>query len=232
MGCKPYKEILTDAALGALEPSRETEFAAHLARCEGCRAALDRERHLLAAINFGIEASVAAEPSPEFLVRMRRRLEEEQLPMRLWFSGWVPIAVGALAALALVTVWIARRSAVGPVATETAQTAPSQQPAASKGNTAAEQSEISQATRLGTRNRGGRRGRQVPARVAEPEVLVPPGEQAAVLRLYEAVKGRRVDAASLLTPPAPLEPAPLKILPLEVASLDVQVIPFEPGRQR
>jgi len=61
---------------------------------------------------------------------------------------------------------------------------------------------------------------------------VPPGEQAAVLRLYEAVKKRRVDAVSLLTPPAPLEPAPLKILPLEVARLDVQAIPFEPGRQR
>jgi len=46
------------------------------------------------------------------------------------------------------------------------------------------------------------------------------------------VKKRRVDAASLLTPPPPLEPAPLKILPLEVASLDVQAIPFESGRQR
>ena len=82
------------------------------------------------------------------------------------------------------------------------------------------------------RNRRERRGRQVLTRVAEPEVLVPPGEQAAVLRLYQAVKERRVDAASLLTPPAPLEPAPLKIPPLEVASLEVESRALEPERKR
>jgi anti-sigma factor RsiW len=224
MGCKPYKEILTDAALGALEPSRETEFAAHLARCEACRAALDRERHLLAAINFGIEASVAAEPSPEFLARMRRRLEEEQLPMRLWFSGWVPIAVGALAALALVTVWIARRSAVGPVATETAQTAPSQQPLATKGNSATEKvrAELESLP-------GGHATRQLTTRATDPRALAPPGEQAAVLRLYEAVQKRSIDTASLLASPVPSEPSSLEFAPLEVASLEIRPMPPERG---
>lgn len=223
MGCKPYQEILTDAALGALESSREAELAAHLARCEACRVALDRERRLLAAINLGIEASVSAEPSPEFLARVRRRFEEERLPMRMWFSGWVPIAVGALAALALVTVWIARRSAMGPVATETAQTAPSQQPSATEGNRATEKVGAELVSLP-----GGHATRQLTTRATDPKALAPPGEQAAVLRLYEAVQKRSIDTASLLASPVPSEPYSLEFAPLEVASLEIRPMPPEP----
>jgi len=159
MVCERYKEALTDAALGALDPQREAGLVAHLAGCALCRGALEDERRLSVAIDRGVAASLAAEPSPGFAVGVRRRLEDEPRPVRPWLSDWIPIAVGALAALALVTVWIAWRQPASLGTTQSAQTAPSQQPAASEGNTAAEQSEISQATRPGTRKRGGRRGR-------------------------------------------------------------------------
>jgi anti-sigma factor RsiW len=223
MGCKAYQEILTDAALGALEPSREAGLAAHLGGCEKCRGALENERRLFAAIDHGIEESVAAEPSPEFLARVRRRLEEERLPMRLWFSGWVPIAVGALAALALV-VWAARRPPAGPVATETAQTVPSQHPLATEGNRATEKVGVELESLL-----GGHAIRQLTTRATDPKALAPPGEQAAVLRLYEALQKRRIDTASLLASPVPSEPSSLEFAPLEVASLEIRPMPPERG---
>ncbi len=127
MDCKQYKENLAAAALGALEPRREAEFAAHLAGCAACRAALDDERRLLDAVDRGVAASVAAEPSAEFAARVRRRLDQEPQPTHSWFGGWVPATAGALAVLALVALWLARRPPVLPGTAEPPRTAAGQQ---------------------------------------------------------------------------------------------------------
>ena len=69
MGCAKYKDWLSDAALGALDPKREAELRAHVAGCEACRAALESEQALFAAMDAGLESSVASEPSPAFVAR-------------------------------------------------------------------------------------------------------------------------------------------------------------------
>ena len=52
------------------------------------------------------------------------------------------------------------------------------------------------------------------------EVIVPPGQREAVLRLVNALRTGRVDAASLIRTSQPGEVAPLAITPLEVKPLN------------
>jgi len=66
-------------------------------------------------------------------------------------------------------------------------------------------------------------------KAVEAEVLVPPGQQEAILQLYEAVWSGRADAASLLAERGSLELVALKIAPLEVAALDLDSKPLEPA---
>ena len=77
MDCKRYKSWLSDAVAGALGPAREAELRAHVEACSDCRALLERERALFEAIDRGVQAHLAAAPSPEFAARARMRLAEE-----------------------------------------------------------------------------------------------------------------------------------------------------------
>lgn len=229
MDCKRYKENLAAAALGALEPRREAEFSAHLAACAACRAALDDERRLLHIIDRGVAASVAAEPSAEFVTRVRRRLDQEPLPTHSWFVGWVPAAAGALAVLVLAALWLARRPPVLPGTAEPPRSAegrqrPSREEPSPAGKTpggARSALPVEQAATPRGQGSAIHLKRQVGARTARPEVLVPPGQRAAVLQFYEAVGSGRVDTALLLVPPPPLKPPKLEIAPLEMAKIDL-----------
>ncbi len=225
MDCERYRKNLTDIALGAMESRRQAEFAAHLAVCAGCHAALERERRLLAAIDIGIAASVAAEPSPEFAARVRQRLEQKSLSARSRFSTWVPATAVALVVLGVVAVWLARRRPVVPGTPEPPAVASQQRPTVTApAAEAASRARPSRPTEQAATPRGATPARghlkQVVAQVAEPEVLVPPGQHEAVLQLYAALRSGRVDPASLVAPSAPLEPAELKIAPLEVPKLE------------
>ena len=132
MDCKRYKSWLSDAVAGALGPAREAELRAHVEACSDCRALLERERALFEAIDRGVQAHLAAAPSPEFAARARMRLAEEAarpskyglnagsrlgtwLAPRFWprfgLATSVPAAAAALLAFAVLTVWLARRPA-------------------------------------------------------------------------------------------------------------------------
>ncbi len=239
MACERYKVSLVDAALGALEPALEAELRAHLEHCAACCAAFDAERRLVAAIDRGVAASVAAEPSPELAVRVCQRIEAERVPARPWFAGswmehWVPAAAGALAVLALVTVWLARREPPRPGALEWTNNVQSQHHSQSGARVPDEsvRQRVLPLRPVGPAA-GSRRPhvvRKVVVEAAEAEVLVPPGQREAILQLYEAVWSGRADAALLLAERGPLEPVALKIAPLEVAALDLDSKPFEPAR--
>ena len=249
MFCQRYKESLSEAAVtlpaGELEPgdaavpALSAELRAHLADCPACRAQFDAQRALMGAIDRGIQVSLAAEPSPEFAARVRRRLEEERLPSQPWFSGWVPAAAGALAVLALVAVWLARREPVGLGTNDSARNVQSQPNAVNNAGVPPEsytaQSLPPQSIGKSATTRGA-----VPApqdvrpavAKAEPEVLVPPGQREAILRLYAALQSGRTNAASLLAEAGSLQPAELKIPPLEVARLDLEPQSPEATRNR
>ncbi len=238
MACQRYKESVVEAALGAILPRQQAELDAHLTGCSDCRAALERQRRLLTAIDAGLAAQFAGEPSPEFAARVRQRVDQEQAPANA-LQGWIAVAAGALALLALVAVWFGRPSATkGPTSGSAhgIQIAPSQGRQASVAQTAptAEQTAPSggQVPAHGAARRGPRLTRQLAASSAVPEVLVPAGQQEAVLRLYAALQSGRVDAALLLAPHAPLATAELYIPPLELDELEWQSKLDEPGQAR
>ena len=276
MDCKRYKTRryktwLSDAAAGALDAAREAELRAHVERCSDCRAALERERTLFEAIDGGIRAHLAAAPSPEFAARLRMRLAEEAarpskygldassrlgtwLAPRFWprfaLATSVPAAAAALLAFAVLTVWLARRSAshraTSPQAIAHKDTAPRSRPSAvasqayeAQTTPVAPISERASAPRapnstfgrLATSRQPDRRpGNPVRASRPEalPEVLVDKNEAESLAKLYESINSGRVDVASLAAvppgferkPDGSLAPAPIKIPPLEIAKLD------------
>lgn len=74
--CPQFEEQLIDAAAGAAE-TVPTELASHLSYCQACIERFARERQLFAAIDAGLAASVAAEPSPEFSRQVMEQVSGE-----------------------------------------------------------------------------------------------------------------------------------------------------------
>src|SRR5271157_1521903 len=145
MECKRYEPWSADKVLGALDARRDAELTAHLAGCSRCRAALDREQLLFAAIHRGVAKSVEPSPSPEMAARIRERVTTEvaaerderrsQTAAAAWLYGsrrWVPVAVAAALVLALGSLWMMhRRGGEHPEATRPAvarSAAPTGQP--------------------------------------------------------------------------------------------------------
>lgn len=249
MDCERYKTSLADAAAElsgvaggareALSPACAAEMRVHLESCAACRQELEAQRRLLAAIERGLAANLGQEPSPEFAVRVRQRLAEERLPARAWFSGWVPVAAGALAVLALVAVWFVQRDSSSRGTMSSARKR--------SGSQQAQNVVPAPQESIGPRRVPAERVPRAPAdlgadfapkavgsraaRSAEPEVLVPPGQRDAVLSFYAAALSRRADVSSLFREQRPLEPEELKIPRLEVAPLDTERKPSEPGRE-
>src|SRR5690349_16672120 len=99
MACRRHRNAITEVAV-ALDPAREAELATHLTTCADCCVSLERERRLLATIDRNIIASLAAELSPGFAVRLRARVAEEQAQPRSEFGYWMCAAAGALTVVA------------------------------------------------------------------------------------------------------------------------------------
>ena len=141
MDCKHVTNRLSDLALGGLDGPRRAEVEAHVEQCPSCRAALERERRLAAAIDREVAAHLATEPSSDFAARVRLRLAQEavapgfspacrpfaalragsegrryildRLVPGLALGGWTrrPAAFALAAALVMGAVWLARRRA-------------------------------------------------------------------------------------------------------------------------
>jgi hypothetical protein len=214
----------------------DAELRAHVAGCAGCREEFEAQRRLLAAIDHGLAERLREEPSPEFAVRVRQRLAGEPVVARSWFHGWLPAAAGALAVLALVAVWLARRQPHEAGTTE--QTARITHPQTAPDVVAAlagSQRATGQHGKRAVSAGGTRRGiRAMQARATAPEVLVPPGQEESILQFYAAARSGLADLSSLFRESTSSEPEELKlkILPLEVAPLEAEARPSEPGKGR
>jgi len=233
MDCERCKESLSETAAGALAPECEAALRPHLEACAACRAALEMGRRLYAAIDRGVAASVAAGPSAAFEARVRHRIEAEPLPARPWFfglrfPGWAPAAAAALALMVLVLILFERREPRPLELADSAKSQPAEAPAAGLGSSSSAESALSLnpaasapiAAPANRSRRASRNSQSAKVLVRELEVLVPPGEQAAVLQLYAALQSRRVGGASLVAAPA-TPPAQLSIEPIEISRLEI-----------
>lgn len=224
MACKRYQDWLMDAALGALAPEREAELRAHAEGCAACRTELDRRQQLVAAMDRAVAASVSAEPSPEFLARIRQRIAEQPTPAPSWFAGWLPVSAGALAVVALLVFWLLPREsrtpeAPGPVAPPVAQEAPA---------TALPPQAPKLATLPSKRHRAESRAvlAVAPAQRREPEVLVPEEYRVGVALLYRVLQERPTQTTALLAEVnAQLQ---AERTPIAVGELNVPALKLEP----
>ena len=229
MDCLHYKDQLTDAALASLahgEAARwragdAEELNAHLASCVACAAELARVRLLLSAIDRGVEASVRAEPSPEMMARVRRRIAEEPAP-HAGIGMWIPVAA-TLAVTVAAFLWLGIRPGPRRIAPASShevavKSTPAQPPRRAEAGAASANVAPPVAAHPGVSRALKPAGRL--------DVLVPPGQMAAALQLQAALRNGRVDPSSVVADAdkeelgEPLDIARLKIPPLEFPKLD------------
>jgi hypothetical protein len=226
MACERFRDALADVVAGA--PAR-AGVEAHLASCDACRAEVASLRQALAVADAELGDLLSAEPTPALAVRIRRAVAEAEAPAA-WRFGWLwPATATAGVLLVVVVLAVVWRDGHAPAAAERADavpttTEPRSTPAPVE---TVRPAEPSSAPTSGARVRSTEP--VAPPRVAratppEPEVLVPPGETDALLRLVALVHRDRRAPASLAAagqPSADLaELAPIDLKPLEIVPLD------------
>lgn len=185
MSCERYRSTLTDVALGVPAPP---EVERHLTECASCRAALESERRLIARIDDGLREALEIEPSPALLPRVRRRVAQGAAP----FARWVPWLVRAAVGVGIVALGIrfaGRRHTGPPAPVEKAAQRPAvlaPKESRSEAATIAKMPVLSAVARVRA------------ARRAEPEVLVPAGEEAVLRRFLEDLHRQGSDRLSML----------------------------------
>jgi len=223
---KQVIEQMKNFALGELSPKSELELLAHVGECEACREAYDRARAVRALVDDSVEALVAAEPSAQFMTRLRARLASEPAPSRWnwdvrklfenqsgerfsYLAGAFVLATMLMFAI----VGSPRRHIAAPSSVESLGTS-FEPPIAPK-----PASEISNRSMNPERPRKPSSARLVSSANSQPEVLVPKGQLLAVAELYEVTRSSHVNPGQIYAvqeePQKPLEVKPIEITPLE-----------------
>jgi hypothetical protein len=176
MSCERYEEGLIDHALGA---PAAPEVQAHLAGCPACRARLEEERRLAATMDGILTSTVDVAPPLGFDLAIKRRVSGTQPTHGVKTLAWIGGGLAAAAALILTLLMRPAESPTAPAVTENVrplqttsipEAAPTTAPVVADKRTA----------RVVT---PGRAVRQRAPRPAEPEVLVPPDQEAALRQL-------------------------------------------------
>lgn len=257
MACERFEEALIEEAIA---PGSDARLAAHLAVCADCREELARQGELQARITSGVAAMVADGPSLGLLTRVRHQVEAERAPRAFPWMQWVAAGI-AVAACAVTVIWYAERHGdlVGRPPVQTVQ-APAVAPVSASPSVrqfAPREPVPQQSVRDATQQFSAAAPvmkaprslkQQVPAvrtattEVAQTvaaektpgrgvEIIVPPGQREAMLRLVNALQTGRVDAASLLRAAQTGDYALLKIAPIEVKPLVTEENKEDPGKQ-
>jgi hypothetical protein len=163
--------------------------------------ALDRE----------IDALLQVEPSPEFVARVRARVEAQSIAPRTWLAGrWIAVAAAAVAVVIGIAVWTATVSRPAPQVTvgdRIPSVPPSRQTAEVRAVTAEPVTPDE--------------------RRSPPQLLVSPAESAGLQSLLAAVSEGRFDSNVIsaddasVNPPMPIVIEPITVAPLVTADLEL-----------
>jgi hypothetical protein len=239
MSCDRHHDAIAEAAAGGRAPG----LATHLEGCEACRRELEARRRALALVDTELRALLASLPSPDLPARIHRAVAADRA------AGWLRRARPALAtaaalllAFGVVAAWRAtsRRPVSG--STPQARLAPTPWATGQPAGLPAGATEPAAQREGGRASRKGALEESAPGRAPvrreavapveppsrpEPEVLVPPGQEEALLRFAAELRGRTVTPDSVLAaePSAPLnEPRPLYRVEIEVLTLGSPVV--------
>ena len=206
MACEKYANWISDAALDRPHRKREAALLLHVSVCPTCAEKLRHAQSLRSLVDRGVEATVAGDPSPQFVARVRSRIATAPAPGRATLPGWAPAGIVAASLAVLLAVWALRapRKSSGHFAIVASQ-APvvivheQARPAIPPLNHAPPRSKRS-------------------ARSSEPEVLVPPGQLALALQLSQGLVSGRMNGEALFAAQKEFE-KPVEITPSEKDSM-------------
>jgi hypothetical protein len=213
--CERSKTALMEVALGGAAPPA---LAAHLEGCAPCRAWLADQRRLIGRIDAELRASLRVEPSPAFLAQVRQRVDAASVAPRWWRIDRLVSAAIAVVVLFAAFVRFAGRPSE-PLATPTSTRSEGARALGPAPRSPSPERPITVAAA-----RAAVRVERTHAAPREPEVLVPPGQEALLRRFIEPIRRGRVDAASLLSAET-AEPVELKttdIEPIEIKPLAIE----------
>jgi hypothetical protein len=230
MACERYRDALSDLAAGG---RAEAAVEAHLASCDACRGELVVLRQALAVADEEMGRLLRAEPSPELATRIRSAVTESGTS-REWRLGWFWPSLAAAAALLIALSVVTGRApspepgvARGTRSPQLAGAAGTAEPsiATAAPEPTGEPAVAVPAPRAGDPSESPRLARRRAA-PSEPEVLVPPGEAEALLRLVALVHRERLappvlgaagERSADLAELRPIDIEPLEIVPLDPA---------------
>ncbi|MGE0453327.1 MAG: hypothetical protein AB7O37_00885 [Vicinamibacteria bacterium] len=229
--CAGLRSALADAGVGGpTSPALE----AHLAGCASCRAELEAARRLSRAIDEELRATLAVEPSPALLPRVRARVEEPAsggllVPRWLgWAAATLALAAGAFLASRAggpreptAEPRVARAlpaQAAPPRASAEPSAGSPASPSAMNAREAATQPPVPAA---GPRRPGGAGALRI---APLPRVLVPADEERALLLFVAGLQRRRVEPGSLLAGVADAPP----LEDLALGSISVEPLTMTP----
>ena len=220
MDCRRVQAALSEAAAGG-EP--EAKLARHLETCVSCGAELQRLRTVVLQLERQLEAELAVEVPAELAARVRQRLAEVPPSHGVSFvwAGAAGLALALVVAFALVVA----RSGV-PIRAPEATSAEVEQPPAPVPRTADRETSVMVST-------PPTEPTPAPPAPTQPDVLVPPGQEAANLVFHQRSRDGRLilsvkrSAKPLADSPrlhiSPLESTPLEVEPIEISSLSENV---------
>jgi Putative zinc-finger len=240
MTCKRFDDWIKDAVHNSLSPRREAELRAHMSICADCRQLFAQEQRLVGAIDRALTECFDREPLPDFAARVRICLSEEhkvsQSRAKSVSGMWLP--AGALGILLLVVFLIIFWSFNWPTsfrrsALTQSRTMPAANPTFNKrpkpGNhvsIVAPQSHGLRALRAVAH--ANNFNKTVPERrPPDTQVLVHPGQWAAIVQLSLAAQSRPVFRGSSIVETAKRQ-EPVEIKPFEIKAVNVEPVEIEP----
>lgn len=223
MDCEKYAKCMIDSALGQLPPSREAELIAHMSDCAACRQAFKRAKQAAELVDRGMELLVEDEPSPQFAARLHARMAEEPRIGSFWARQF-PIAASVLLFVSVVAV-VAMTYRKRVTDRRSEPSVASLASRAASGVNAGARPFVALRT---LRPRVSRSHARV-SMAGQPEVLVAPGEMAALGRFDEALQRYQAAGARLAAQhddaDQPMKLERLEVSPLEVKPIEVPTIP-------
>lgn len=212
MDCRWIRSRLTEAAVSG---KPEARFTQHLETCVSCAAELHRLRTAFLQLERQLDAELSVEVPRELAARVRQKLAVVPPSHGVGFHR--VLTAGLALALVVAIVLVVTRPSVQTQAPESTPARSEGPPDVAPRHTAEKETPVTVSSPL-------RPSPATRAASTQPWIVVPPGQEAAILRFYQSSRDTTRVPAAPPSPVAPVDVPRLYISPLESTPLGVEPI--------